>query len=67
METGELAPNATFFETDGWKADNRIYSGELNPKGGGNNRASKGEFMIKWEGDADENRIKCSCSLKLLN
>ena len=58
-----LRINASYFELTGWEADKRIYSGDFNPNAGGWSNKSKGEIMIKFEGE--DKRTKCSIKLLL--
>ena len=58
-----LRINASYFELTGWEADKRIYSGDFNPNVGGWSNKSKGEVMIKFEGE--DKRTKCSIKLLL--
>ena len=58
-----LRVNASFFELNGWVADKRIYCGDFDPNIGGWSNKSKGEIMIKFEGD--DQRTKCSIKILL--
>jgi len=58
-----LRVNASFFELNGWVADKRIFCGDFDPNAGGWSSKSKGEIMIKFEGD--DQRTKCSIKVLL--
>ena len=58
----DISVNASFFETNGWTATKRKYTGIFNPITGWAKK-STGELYIAWDGDPQ--RTKCSLKAML--